>query len=274
MGQIIRPTHVTKPPSWARPNPDHYLSKYIRGAWLFNGDAFDSSGYNNHGTLQGGSSFGMGCFGAGLHLDGTDGDVAFGHLDILNDLREISILCWAQTPLSASAYHAFCDFTGVGDDAFQFIWDNGEDVRFQCYDAGQTYKRGEVTQYATFQGDAFHRAAGVYRRENGTVYAYFDMDQGNTATAGMTGNTGTAASGNTFKIGSRGGSYYWDGIIDHLIIFEYALTTADLRVLYVDPFQMFRRDPLELWSDKEAGEPPAGNDAIMTTNTGWWGPTF
>jgi hypothetical protein len=43
--------------------------------YLFNGNANDTSGFNQNGTLVGGASFGPGKFGQALVLDGTTGYV-------------------------------------------------------------------------------------------------------------------------------------------------------------------------------------------------------
>ncbi|KKN32991.1 hypothetical protein LCGC14_0808170 [marine sediment metagenome] len=52
-----------------------------------------------------------------------------------------------------------------------------------------------------------------------------------------------------------------------------ALTASEIALLYRNPFIMFERDPIELWVGS-VGAVVAGNAGIMTTNTGFWGPTF
>ena len=68
---------------------------------------------------------------------------------------------------------------------------------------------------------------------------------------------------------------YSDGTVLLARNYNRALSASEIALLYREPFIMFERDPIELWTGATSvGVPPVGAAGIMTTNTGYWGPTF
>ena len=79
--------------------------------------------------------------------------------------------------------------------------------------------------------------------------------------------------GEDIKIGGTGAGVGgpFGGRIDHTLFYKRILSASEISLLYREPFCMFERDPIELWSAATLGAPPVGNLGIMTTNTGFWG---
>jgi len=92
--------------------------------------------------------------------------------------------------------------------------------------------------------------------------------------------TATATNGGAIISGDSGifissSGTPWTGQLDIPMIYNRAFTNSGISLLYREPFCMFEREPIELWAAAAcSGAPPAGNAGIMTTNTGYWGPTF
>jgi len=56
------------------------------------------------------------------------------------------------------------------------------------------------------------------------------------------------------------------------LIYNRILSASEIAQLYREPFCMFDRDPIELWTGAMGGGvPPVGNAGIMTCNAGYWG---
>jgi hypothetical protein len=50
----------------------------------------------------------------------------------------------------------------------------------------------------------------------------------------------------------------WRGYIDHALLYNRALGADEVTSLYIEPFQMFRSVPIDLWT-VAVGPPTAGN---------------
>jgi hypothetical protein len=78
-----------------------------------------------------------------------------------------------------------------------------------------------------------------------------------------------------YNVNSGGNTEFMAGHVDVPTIYNRALSASEIIQLYREPVIMFERDPIELWvGSTSIEEPPVGAAGIMTTNTGFWGPTF
>ncbi len=80
------------------------LSSGLVGWWRFNGDADDSSGNNNNGTVEGGAIYEPSPMGQALSFDGVDDYVNCGSGAILKPTQNITIEMWVKPSSTQNQY--------------------------------------------------------------------------------------------------------------------------------------------------------------------------
>jgi len=102
-----------------------------------------------------------------------------------------------------------------------------------------------------------HQVAVVF--ESDTLrHAYVDGDNKNTDTTLMNGmhNLNTTAIGALCRLGILG---YWNGRVDHVILWNRVLSDSEIQRIYRNPFCMFERESIELWTAAIGGVPAPSN---------------
>jgi len=240
---------LIKPPLGSRPYKGHRLSRGLVGFWLMNegsgNKVFDLSGNRNHGTLIGTApSWSPGNFGTSVYLPGTDEYINCGpSANAVDSQPGLTVIAWVQTTQASSGREFIVSkYGGVGDDVFELEWDTGEDIKIFVRNAAQDYAVGEYV--GTFLTDGlWHQLVGTYDGAN--VRVYVDSVVGGTV-GSLTGLTGSNATSNlTLGAVRDGAGYFFDGIIDHVMIYNRALSASEIALLYREPFCMFK-DPAEI----------------------------
>ncbi len=203
------------------------------GFWKFDGDATDSSGNGNDGTVSGATWTG-GVSGQALDFDGLDDYVDLGTMDVSGD--EMTLMAWFKA-----------DDFGVSDGRIiskaisqseQGHWwmlstiDSAGDMRLRFrLKTGTNPSSGTTTLIASSGNlnNEWVHAAAVY---NGThMILYKDGVQ-----VGITPKTGSIATDNTVSawIGDNPGPNrkQFDGTIDEVKIYDKALTPEDIQQEY------------------------------------------
>lgn len=212
--------------------------------WLFNegsdSQVFDLSGNSNHeGTLGGTAHFVAGKFGPAIEFDGDSDYISLQNIASLNP-GYITVSAWANfdTPTEDSyevIYARKC--SNQGTVLLQRTSTGGPGagkIYFQVKLAASnnTPRIAESDSAAT---SAWHHYVGTYDGDKVKLY----VDGVLQATTDDTDGVIDSASYNTQYIGVHTNGTSWlDGQIDHMIIWDWALTASEIALLYRE-FCMF-----------------------------------
>ncbi len=230
---------ILKPIRAIQLNKLHPLARGLVGFWLFNesggNKVFDLSGSGNTGSLVGDTHFVPGKYGACLNFDGSGDYVNVAHNDNFTNNNAFSYLLWfyLQQLQSSVGHVGICvdnlhsaspwrswwlRIAHTDDKLYAGIYNNSET---QTTSIGPTAVAGKWYQaVVTFDGT--------------TQSLYVDG-----ILADSDNITGTLfQSDSVFRI-SREGASGPNGLIDHVMIFNRALTAGEIALLYREPFCMF-----------------------------------
>lgn len=252
---------ILKPRLFRKPNLGHRLSRGLVGLWLMNEGSgsivFDLSGNGNTGTLTGTAPvWDAGKFGSAVNFPGTDEHIIAPSPITIDD--KYTVLIWFNITTHAvdKGLFSIADTVSSTIPIMLIQADNGD---LKIYNGGYaTISSINTNQWycvaVSFDGtDAFVYLDGVYKTSR-------------------TKSGGTQD--NNIYIGN-GYNGYITGLVSSVMIYNRTLTASEIAQLYQEPFCMFERELIELWSAATLGGiPPVGNAGIMTTNTGFWGATF
>ena len=236
---------ILKPPKGAMLNRGHPYARGLVGLWLMNegggNTVADLSGNGNTGSLVAAPLFVGGKFGPALSFNGLNNGngnrVDIGDLNNATEgITALSILLWARTPLTACPYTQYLINKTSGADTFRIWWGTNESVFYDVYNDSAQSGQGAYTD--AFESDSeYHQCVGVY---NGTdVRMYYDSKIGSNIGA-LTGLTRSDAG--IARIGGLSGYNAWNGQIDHVMIYNRALSATEILNLYRNPFCMFEVD--------------------------------
>ena len=191
----------------------------LKGYWRFEGDASDSSGYSNDGTIYG-ATLGTGYQGRGYgfvtndYIDcGTDSS-----LDIGN---EMTISAWVYLNVN----NTFQRVASIGefDEGWIFGISNSGKIDFTLF-AGGAVKA--VYGDTTLSTSTWYHIAGTYSKTDEEVLIYLDGESDRAAYA-LASNV--ADNGDSFKIGKSKDGSFFNGNIDEVSIYSKALSPTDIK---------------------------------------------
>lgn len=229
---------ILKPRLFRKPNLSHPLAKGLVGCWLMNegggGKGYDLSGSGYHGTLEADTHFVAGKFGSALSFDGTGDYFSFANKLYLG---EFTISVWFNP---AKMTTMIC---GANDAYHQYIaFNTTTNIRV---DIGVS-KNFTVP---TITLNKWHHLV-ITRDGSGDIRVYLNSVESTTGAQ----NDGTTLEVTDFGNAYPTESYFYEGLFDHAMIYNYALSASEITKLYIDPFAMFEQDPIELWTAAMAGE--------------------
>jgi hypothetical protein len=232
-------SYKMKPPVSARLAPGHPLAHGLVGVWLFNegsgSKVFDLSGNQNIGAFEGDTHFIPGKFGPALHFDGTGDYVDCGN-DASLEPNQFTLCFWVKGIYSGGSKGLISRGTsGSATNNHYYIFFNGGKIYFYIGDG--VANNGDDFSTTLIDNTWYHIVA-VLNSSKLLVYVNGVKD--------VTEVTRTIDPGITAKtvIGalSQGSQYYFNGAIDHVVIWNRALTAIEITQLYREPFCMF--DPV------------------------------
>jgi hypothetical protein len=211
------------------------------GWWTFdegNGTtAYDYSGNNNTSTLysstticsnpptSGCPQWTSGKIGQALSFDGVDDWVKVPDADSLDITQQITLEVWIN-PKKLNAYQYIIDkHTGAGDGYFLALW-NTNQIRCSLYGV----IGGDIYSNKVFTSDDLNKwwhIVGVYDGSKMAIYINGILDN----SAGRTGTIKT----NTANMGigaSIGATFFFQGLIDEVRIYNRALSADEIKALY------------------------------------------
>jgi hypothetical protein len=194
------------------------------GFWKLDGDANDSSGSGNHGTINGDPNLVMGQIGGALQFDGIDDYI---RTDYATDLSAWTVAVWVNSPaapekaaptgpvhreknLQISWNHSSADFSGAA----------GLCVADQWYAAS----------FGQLQADTWYHLAATYDGENLKAYTNGVLITDNPNPSGPPDKESA-----TIKF-AKHANYgdHFEGTIDDVRIYSYDLSADEVAALYED----------------------------------------
>jgi len=229
---------LLKPIRGLRLNKSHPLARGLVGCWLCNegtGDTvFDLSGNGNTGTLQADAHFVPGKFGFALGFDGTGDYVG-------DDTQLVSAY-----PFTFSAW-AFKNDNGGNGNIVGLFDASAVDVIYAVYidsvGIPTIYGRnsGEFTLKAgtTDVRDAWHHIIAIFNSATDRML-YVDgvLEVSDSVLVNYNSNVDRWDIG---RLGDDTATAYFDGTIDHVLLYNRALTAQEIGRLYREPFCIFDR---------------------------------
>jgi hypothetical protein len=251
--------YILKPPVGVVLNKHHPLAKGLSGAWIFNEGrglyAYDSSCHNGIGTRMGGVTFNKG----NAVFDGAEGS----YIKVLDaDLYSvgtgpITIVVFANPLSFANERALFVKYTDTSpfDGEYYFCAATTGKMFFQLTDTSAVNRIKITGSLASIANRWNHYVA---RFLGGTSQNDLDLFLNGVKDPAPTrelNGTYTGIVNRTSFVTIGGGlvadpSYdtYFNGTMAHAYFYRRYLTDDEIRSIYIDPYQMFRPDPYELWT--------------------------
>jgi hypothetical protein len=194
------------------------------GWWKFDGDAYDSSGNGNHGTLSGDPNWVIGRISGALQFDGVDDCVGTAYA---TDLPVWTVAVWVKSPVAPSNAtpsgpvhrennlqinwnHTFPDFRGAA----------GMRARNEWHAAG----------FGQLQANQWYHLAATYDGENLKAYKNGVLITDSPDPSGPPDKEWAALKLARHSI-NRG---YFEGTLDDVRIYSYDLTADEVAAVYAD----------------------------------------
>jgi len=186
-------------------------------------NANDSSG-DNHGTENGFPTYvDNPGYGRAIQLDGSTQYVSITGLTEMQNQSELSICMWVKTDVIDGQHMMWFTDEASGGDGYGKVRCRLQNGNWQFrHGQGASGNNLNVSSPATM--GVWTHFAGV-RRDNDQLYLYIDgelMDQRDFAVAGL-------ATGNSWIGSEEGTQNYFDGQIDDVRVYNYALSYGEVR---------------------------------------------
>lgn len=192
------------------------------GCWPMDGNANDTSGNSNNGSLVGSPTFTTGQRGQAISLDGAGQYVSVAHQAALNLTTDFTIALWVKRDNTARTEGILAKSNGsVWDYELYTIAGNPGQLTF--YADGKS--PSSVGSLAVIPDTNWHHIAVT--RSGTTVTFWFDGTASNTPTMSGALNTNSVA----LTIGSDQAFATFDGLIDDVALYTTALDSGQLSTL-------------------------------------------
>ena len=271
---------ILKPRPFRKPNYKHPLCPDI-AFWLMNEGngniVADLSKNNYQGTEQTDSVWRAGLFGPARYFSGDD-FLNCGDIVQLNSASAFTIYGWFNQTAVNQREGMFSKVKDGDEQIYVVTWnDNNLYTQIERPSPNDAY--GSFAYTSVGSDNWWHYAlvfdgSGVANADRLKVYINAQIQT--LAFTNTIPTTTADLSGQDFLIGKATAATprFWVGLIDHMGICSRPLSLSDIQKIYINPFIMFDRDLVELWTGATSVGVPVGAAGIMTTNPGIWGPTF
>lgn len=221
-------------------NNSHPLARGLVALWLFNevvgNKVFDLSGNRKIGTLTLGPYFTPGKFGSSVFFDNTDDYIDCGDIDLQGAM---TVSAWVNTPALGSNSDIVSNLTLGPPENMQYLFRIGEQgpLQFQWNNTGTTefwFTSNGIISINTWYHVVVVRDAAT------NVKIYLNgVEQGITQ-GGSQAVPATHGNTQIGKTATFGGSTF-NGLIDHVIVWNRALSASEIAWLYREPFSIFEK---------------------------------
>lgn len=214
----------------------------------------DLSGNGNTGTLLGGDiTWGGGKFGTALNFPGTSGDyISVANSPTVNITNNsLTISAWIKRATDTAYFEGIVSKWIAAQQYFFVVW---SDDKLSLY--VHTGSAVGVLSTSTIALNRWTHVVGVY---NGIDLRLYIDGILNCTPVECTGALTSRANDLFLGTGSTTTDQLFNGQISDILIYNRALSPSEIALLYIEPFCMFEREPIELWvGSVGAGAPPAG----------------
>ncbi len=239
---------ILKPPKGILLNRNHLLARGLVMACPLNSGngsgILDHSG-NGLSITATGATWVASRRGPALNFDGNDYLTIANHSKLSAEQMAVVLLvrtstagvAWTGTDWWTGTWLVDRDVPGVGNAGWAIVLgsSNSHIVFITRDDA--------TAESATNIADGQSHVV-VCTRDGKNKYVYIDGRLEDTAA-----DTGVISNSQPMYVGSeKGTGKYWTGVLDGLFYYNRFLSLAEAQTLYRDPFAMFRRPRLELWT--------------------------
>ncbi|MBE3144974.1 MAG: LamG domain-containing protein, partial [Planctomycetes bacterium] len=235
----------------------HPLSRGLVGCWPVNdkppvlGILHDVSGNNNHGTLVGDVSTAIGKFGSSLYFPGVTDYVTVpdnGTLRFNSATQDFSIVLWINTANAGTQY--VIGKLEANDDGWRVL----TTVGVVWLSVGTVDVKGA----ANIADGRWHQIVAVANRSgNGQIYIDGVANGNPVSVSGLAMDTASPVIIGTSPYATNTNEYV--GLMDNVSIYNRVVSASEVQQLYIDPFQMFYKQGIELFS--------AAGETTTTTST-------
>jgi hypothetical protein len=233
----------SKPPPGSLLDTTHPLSQGLVGLWLFNegggGTAYDLSGQRNHGTLTNMANpptQTSGWCGGGLSFDGVDDYVDCGNPVSLNITGTITVSAWVNitsqkdyAPIILKGYAGLSTVVG----GYMLRLNPSGKMLFRIATTISTYE----AESSAISFSTWHYVVGVYDHTNVSIYVDGVKTVGDTCIQDIKNSSYNLEFGRDAYSSLR----QFGGIIDDVRIYNRALSAAEVRQLYIEPYCMIKK---------------------------------
>jgi len=212
------------------------LARGLVGYWLLaegtGQKVADLSRYGNTGTLCGNTFWVSGKFGSALNFDGTGDYVDCGNGNSLKITGPLTICGWVKPDNLTGSKVIASRYKTTGNQRAYMLMVSNNKVAFWIDPYGDYTNIKTVTSVKTIDTN-WHYVVGRYDGTNMNIFIDGIKDSATNTVSAI-----YASSANN-RIGAYDSGYFFTGKIDHIMIYNRALSTAEIELLYREPFCMF-----------------------------------
>ena len=242
-----------KPPKGTMLSRGHPLARGMVGCWLMNegtGNIVnDLSGNGNVGIITS-ALWSPGKFGPCVKFDGNYDFITIGDVAILEGMPGITVSAWINPSAVPSVVRGIATkFWDGTNRSWSLIINSTGNVHFFCSTDSQN-DNDLASANGVVSANIWEHYVGVWSSGDTTIRLYRNgILQATTASqpgATVRTNTTKVCIGDRFYNGTN--QDFFIGQIDDVMIYNRALSATEVQQLYMTPFRMFEREPIELWT--------------------------
>ena len=192
--------------------------------------AIDSTGNGRDGRLVGDSAWCSGRIGGALSFDGEGDYIDCGNDPAFDITDEITVACW----IKVSQFTTFCQAVVAKSDSSWRLqrWWTTPFMEFSCHGiVTETNELGTVVGSVDVSDSQWHHVAGVYDGQKICLYIDGNLDNFEFASGKMALDDYPVLIGSHSYATGPGGRRYWNGLIDDVRIYNYALNESEIKAI-------------------------------------------
>ena len=200
---------------------------YLVAAYSFSGNAFDTSGYNNHGQIYGANSVQdrFGKSNAAYHFNGVNEYIKVPNNPALNFENAITVLFWMRIDSMYANREAYPISHGNWENRWKVSITN-EGIRWTVKSNSGTKDLDSQTKLSK---DIYYYIGCVYDGSRYEIYINGTLDNASTFSGKILATSIDLTIGQVLPNNS---AYNFNGILDDILIFNRGLNTEEIEDLY------------------------------------------